>query len=552
MPVSASPPASIESFHALAQPAPAAAIKVAPPSSWTERASPLGTNLAEPGPFGTDPAFSNWFKEAEAWVGGAGYTFDRKDRVDVDALGNVRSLKPGQYAKALLCHNTLQHHHGVFTISWEGQGKFEIVGGSIAHHDPQYQVLEVKPGQGPTSLGICMKSMDPANPPRNLRVHRHADKAQRPDFHIRSEFIDRLVGVYSGLRFMDWARVNGWREEVNGQIVARPHPVRGWHDRSTVGDATWCTPNGVPWEVMIELCNRTQMIPYVNVPHTYMGSAMGSLMELWHQRLHPSSPIYVSHSNEVVWNTQFPQGEDCKKWGVNLNLDADPFSAGLKYHAWQTAQIASLARRMCPGRRVFVVLEGQFSVPSRYTLMLQFIKDAAELGITHLGSGIYFGNDLGRAQLLDPDHWPAVKDPDWGKKVDAMTVDQVIEHLLAEAVPNTIAAAKKEVDLAKAHGLELLAYEGGQHLSGVNERLWDAALTAKLVAANRSPRMAEVYAKFLGGLRDAGVHRPFLFTHTGPFTQWGSWGSMEGQWQPPRASPKRAAITKASGWPKWW
>ncbi len=554
MPAAPPPPMSIASFAGLVQPA--AAVKVTPPSSWTERASPLATNLAEVGPFGTDPMAVNWFKEAEAWVGGAEYNYNRSDPVDVDERGEIRSLKPGQYAKALACNNTLQHFPGVYSISWIGVGEVEVVAGTPQQHEPNLRVHSVRPDQGPSVLGICVKSADPKNPPRQFKIFRHNENAQRPDFHVRSEFIDRITSVYSGLRFMDWARVNGWSEEVAGKVVKRRHPVASWSDRAQVGDATWATHKGVPWEVAIELCNRTGLIPYINVPHTYSLEMIHRLAALWHQRLHPSMPLYTAHSNEV-WNDQFPQHDDCAKDGALMNLGSNPIDCTMRYHALRTADVASAFNSNCPGRRVSVVLEGQFSVPSRYKLMLDFLsahlgRGAAALGITHLGSGIYFGNDLGHAQLPDPDKWPAIKDPDWGKKIDAMTPEQIVELLLTQYVPGSIAIAKAEAALAKSHGLRYTAYEAGQHVCGVNERIWDMKLAEKFMAVNRSPDMAKVNEAFLRGLQDAGVERPFLFTHTTPYSNFGSWGSLEGQWQRLRAAPKRMAIAKVAGKPKWW
>jgi hypothetical protein len=92
--------------------------------------------------------------------------------------------------------------------------------------------------------------------------------------------------------------------------------------------------------------------------------------------------------------------------------------------------------------------------------------------------------------------------------------------------------------LADQHGLALMAYEGGQHLTGILGAENDEELTAKLNAANGDPRMGLLYRRY---------HRDWervfgqLFCHfssVSDWTKWGSWGLIEQYDDDPYASPK--------------
>ncbi|MFZ4702161.1 MAG: cellulose-binding protein, partial [Candidatus Methylumidiphilus sp.] len=91
--------------------------------------------------------------------------------------------------------------------------------------------------------------------------------------------------------------------------------------------------------------------------------------------------------------------------------------------------------------------------------------------------------------------------------------------------------------LANTRGLKLLAYEGGQHLAGVGATMQDnPAVTHLLVAANRDPRMADIYQRMLDDWRNAGGGLYMHFYSMGQYGKSGSWGTLENMWQ--QSSPK--------------
>ena len=107
--------------------------------------------------------------------------------------------------------------------------------------------------------------------------------------------------------------------------------------------------------------------------------------------------------------------------------------------------------------------------------------------------------------------------------------------------------------IAQSFGASLLAYEGGQHLAGIQGGENNDQLTALFLAFNRDPRIKQLYLDYLASWKRAGGQ---LFVHyydTGKFSKWGSWGALEYNGQTRPAAPKFDGI---QGFieqnPVWW
>ena len=97
--------------------------------------------------------------------------------------------------------------------------------------------------------------------------------------------------------------------------------------------------------------------------------------------------------------------------------------------------------------------------------------------------------------------------------------------------------------LAERFGLRLVAYEGGQHLVATGALMNNEALTEKLIAANRNPRMAQLYDKmFDAWFSESGNELLVLFNSAELPTKYGSWGLLESQEQLPEKAPKYRAF----------
>jgi len=92
--------------------------------------------------------------------------------------------------------------------------------------------------------------------------------------------------------------------------------------------------------------------------------------------------------------------------------------------------------------------------------------------------------------------------------------------------------------VAQRYGLALIAYEGGQHLANSG----DEALSDRFIAANRDPRMGEIYLAHLQAWRELGGGVFMAFTDIAQPSRFGSWGVLESLTQDPSAAPKYQAL----------
>jgi hypothetical protein len=117
---------------------------------------------------------------------------------------------------------------------------------------------------------------------------------------------------------------------------------------------------------------------------------------------------------------------------------------------------------------------------------------------------------------------------------------------ILDAARDNIMARRQYTAEAKgdtnARGLDLIAYEGGQHLVGVAEASGNQALAQKFMQANRDPQMKNLYLEDLYGWVQAGGGVFVSYLSAGRYGNWGSWGTMEYQDQPRSQAPKYDAL----------
>jgi hypothetical protein len=140
--------------------------------------------------------------------------------------------------------------------------------------------------------------------------------------------------------------------------------------------------------------------------------------------------------------------------------------------------------------------------------------------------------------------------PYFGNKFgDPKTADQVVQMSIEQLLVgcrDTIRENRKNTQqyAAEAHkrGLQLVAYEGGQHLVGYSGAENNDRLTRLFFAANRDPEMKDVYLEDLNAWKESGGELFCLFSSMTKPTKWGSWGILESEGQKVETSPKYQAV----------
>lgn len=306
-------------------------------------------------------------------------------------------------------------------------------------------------------------------------------------------FVDRTK-KFGTIRTMNWANTN---EPVQVRWSTRTTP--GWY---TQADKEVC------WEYQIAIAEICDSNLWICIHHTADDEYVRSLAKLFKKERDGTRRLFLEHSNEV-WNWAFPQARYC--------FDRSPITRSpLEYHIQRTAAIARIFRE--EGVEVTAVLGAQSVAHDHFRWVLEKIPLPKDIDAVAIAP--YFAY-----QITDRSSVEAVLDQ------CATSIQQVGEQI------NAWDAVCDEMEL------ELTAYEGGQHLAPTPAEQSDAAIVNLYVAANRHPRMGDLYRAYLSQwnqLTDRAVL--CLFNSVYPPGRFGSWGLLEYEGQPPEKAPKYQAV----------
>jgi hypothetical protein len=511
----------------------------------TKLRSAVGTNLDSVTYWASELPFVDVMKSSSTWISGDSSQWDNKQRLDLDADGWVRSLAPGQVAHTLMLREIGDRYPaGRYLVRYKGQGrlKFEYAARVVSQERGEI-VLQVAPANG--GIHMVIEATDPADYLRDIVItmpggicegdpFTHAASPQpckerrflpyaehSKEIVFNPVFLGRLR-MYSVLRFVNWMQTNH-------------SPVRDWSQRTRLSSRTWTADTGVPIEVMIALANRTGAHPWFNVPHQADDAYARSFAQTVKESLDPTLHVYVEHSNEV-WNAQFSQSEHIARQAAAQVPGID----SIQYHGLRSRTLGAIFKEILGSGRVVAVLGAQAGNRWTGSRALEYLKSRFKgaLGIDALAIGPYFAV------------MPGPKD---SATFAAMTLDALFDHVRGKVLPATAATVRRYRDLAGSYGIPLIAYEGGQHLVGIQSAENNERLTALFHAFNRDPRIKQLYLDYLGEWKRAGGS---LFVHyfdVGRYSKWGSWGALEYLEQPRTVAPKFDALqTFVEQNPVWW
>jgi hypothetical protein len=288
---------------------------------------------------------------------------------------------------------------------------------------------------------------------------------------------------------------------------------------------------------MVELCNRLGTHGWFNIPHLADDDYVGQFAGYVRDHMRPDLRAYVEYSNEV-WNGMFGQSEHAKKLGRAEGLSNDDFEAQLRYYSRRSVQIFKIWESVFGGTQRLVRVMGSMAAndwASRTVLDFEQASKHAD------------------ALAIAPYFYVDTESPAEAERVRALTLDALMDELKNKSVPAAMRGVEKQLKVAKSFGLPLIAYEAGQHLVGVGARTDDARINELFDAANRDPRMKDVYAAYLAGWKRAGGGLLMHFVNCAKPSKWGRWGALEGLLQPRDGAPKFGAIQEfIANNPRWW
>lgn len=477
----------------------------------------LGVNLSGPADWNTEVPFVDVFRMARPWISQKeGGSWGSGPALDLDENGWVKRLEPGCFAETLLC--TIEGGHypsGRYTVLYDGDGELRFWGsGTVASSAPGRIEVDVDSSKG--TLFLQLRRTNPDNYVRNIRVILPGFEATYRQNPFHPAFLQRWRGV-AVLRMMDWMATN------NSKIVR-------WQDRPRPESATF-SEKGVAAEVMVDLCNRLNADLWVCIPHKADDDYVRGLATLIRDRLKRQLRVYVEYSNEV-WNGQFEQARWAAEQGRALKLGGDglnDWDYQWHYTAYRSLQIFRVFEQVFGGRKRLVrVLASQAANDYVAQRILSF-QDAGRK-CDALAIAPYFG------LTPSPNGEPSVSTfLGWG-------LDGIFRYLQDEAIPKTAEWTRKHKQLADQYGIALIAYEGGQHLVGIQGGENNDGLTRLLISAQTDPRMGVCYQRYLDGWKQNGGGVFCHFSSVAPNSKWGSWGLLQYMDDDPSRSPKLQAV----------
>ncbi|OLT61754.1 hypothetical protein, partial [Moorena bouillonii] len=506
-----------------------------------KQSSSIGVGLNGLADWSSQFPFLNVMHWSREW-----YDWDRRtsEGIEVDRYGWLKSVESGVTAGTVFLTNIEEMPivYNSYVVRWKGKGHLDY-GGCVKEVSKAYggDLIQV----GHDSCFIRVVGFDSEDPLRDITIvpEKHIQAFDRGAV-FNPDFIER-VKVFRALRFMDWMVTNGSEQQE-------------WENRPTINDRSFAK-KGVPLEYMVLLANIVGADPWFNMPHKANSNYIHNFAVMVKERLDNKLTAYVEHSNEV-WNWIFPQthfalSESKKLWGA----EGDAY---MQWHGMRTAGICDIWKKevfIDDSHRVNCVLGAQASWFGLETpalecpLWKQRQSACYEHGIDSIAIAGYFTgcinnyeNDSGNREV---EKW--LKEPDGGmQKAYEQALDS--RHFECEYSAKTMQDVYEyHAGVAKKLGLQLVAYEGGQHITGnFHDTQDDENFIGLHIRLNRDERMYNLYQRNFQSWKKAGGGLFMHFVDVSIPGKHGSWGALEYITQP--SSPKWRALMHTNKRPCWW
>jgi hypothetical protein len=478
----------------------------------------LGTNLTAVVDWTAQQPFVDVFKTSRPWISQRqGAAWGEGGDLALTPEGWIAALTADQYAETLMFTDDPDYPEGDYTVLYDGEGTITFGVGNVSVASSERGRIVAKVSRAAGGISLQVRATNPDNPIRNIRFIMPGYEKTYQNEPFNPNFLKRIER-FAALRFMDWML-------TNDSTAVTPA------DLPKVTDATYML-RGVPVEIMVQLANTLHADPWFNMPHRASDDYVRAFASVVHEKLSADLKAYIEYSNET-WNSQFSQAQYVIEQGTVLGLgDGDTFLSGLRYHSMRAVEIFKIWERVFGDNkqlvRVLAAQSGNAWTGEQIATWQDAFKQADVLAIAP-----YFScDDPGNPQTAD--------------KVAKLTVEQLLDRQMANVKPGGCAVQQvtENAAVAKTYKLKLIAYEGGQHLAGYGGAENNEQLTGLFIAANRHPRMKDIYQQYLTMWNKAGGDLFMHFTDVTRFSKFGSWGSLEYLTQPVNEAPKYQALMR--------
>ncbi|MGV6858429.1 MAG: hypothetical protein ACWA5X_05590 [bacterium] len=500
--------------------------------------SPIGMNVGSITDWSSNLPFVDLFKMSRPFS-------SAHPQLELDEQGWVKRLKPREVGETYIAWNIDGlFPTGEYTVLYDGDGILKYGGGArMIKHKKGFDRINVNSMMGGIHLKIVKTNA--RDPVRNIRVllpggickgepqSRVETASQCPEgdyLSFRKHYKElifnpdflRFMSSFSVLRFMDFMRIN------NSEVVH-------WSDRTPLDHASWAVESGAPVEIMVELANQTNRDPWFTMPHQADDNYVRQFARYTREHLKPGLKAYVEYSNEA-WNGAFKQFRYMIEKGQALKLDNNEYQAGFKYYSKRAVEIFKIwEQEMEDNSRLVRVMSGQAA--NAYIPELSLKYEEAYKHTDAIAIAPYFGGYLGA--------------PD--KHTEKMSIYDLFKELRSTALPQSIEWMKAVGHIAKKYKVDMIAYEGGHHLTGITGAENNRKLNKLFDKADKNPQMRTLYERYFNEWKKAGGKLFVYYSAPSKSTKWGRWGITESLYEPRDEAPKYDAVLDfIEHNPRWW
>ena len=483
----------------------------------------FGTNLGGLADYMTEMPFVDVMRHSRGW-----YTTDATDgpfdtqlvdSVPMDSDGYplevpyVVAGKP-QIIKTIWA-NLSAWPVGNYTLLYDGDGDFGYFGNlAPVAQSPGKITLKYTLPTDPADPGVFelrITRSNPANRVRNMRLLMPGTETTYQTQPFYGPFLQKLT-PFKALRFMDWGQTNNWgsADAQSGYDQDQDTLRVAWAQRAQPSHATWASPKGVPYELMVDLCNQLNKDMWLCLPHNASNEYIFQAATLVKNRLKPNLKVYVEYSNET-WNWMFGQAQWLNKFGKQdtpwperivpyIQNAMDRWTEGFEPQMNRCVRVVAVqaAWQDVSNRVVFNMRPKSFDA----------FSPAAYFGLSDESDAI----------------------------LDSLGANATIADVAAEAQKSKILnemgwMREQKRQIADSLKIPMLYYEGGQHLTPTpfgEEPTYANAL----VGIQRDESLYELYNEWFDFLRSLNTtSQPSLFMNfsfvSPRSARYGSWGILE-------------------------
>ncbi len=493
----------------------------------TLAAAPVGFNVAGLYKLNSSLPFSDLFKLSQGWYTSCEYNWQNKQAVDPgctssnsfntkeqgwldkDANGWIRSLPLRSerpiFTSVISSINLPAHFPlGHYVVLYEGEGKISVEGGLAITNTKQgriaFNLTTLKKG-----LKIRIKTTNPRNYIKNIHLVSAANEGSFKNKLFNPKYVNR-VRPFSVIRFMPWQN-------------SKETDLVNWSERPTLETAHYNKKEGVPIEVMVDLATQSGAAPWFSMPYKANQDFIRNFARLVKQRLR-GGKVYVEYSNEV-WNSMYPVHNMASRLAMSRWSNKYQDKAGLRkqyllanWYGEKSVDTCNIWKQEFGGQsgRIICVISSFARNPEigRETLACPLSKYApCGKKVEAYAVAPYFGDNIARIE-----NRAQVKQ--WAQS-GAAGLDKLFKELSQGGelkggpAGGSIQLAydegmKGSAEIAKEFGIQLVAYEAGQHLKRDDppHTIRDPAVKNLFLQANLDPRMGNAYSQYFSKWRGAG------------------------------------------------